>query len=105
LLSISEGYAMTKTPEVSRDEIRAIDAIWDAYLAVNATDSKTPSQLPWSPRHDGHADPMELLAESARACLRILGFTRGQARKVWHAMCDNGSGAEWNIGLLRQGII
>lgn len=88
-------------PEVTADEIRAIDAIWDAYLALNAADRP----LAFSPRHDGHGDAMELLAQSARACLRILGFTRGQARTVWRAMVDNASGAEWNIGLLRQGVI
>lgn len=95
----------TRLPEVTAYEIRAIDAIYDAYMAINASDRETKSQLPYSPRHDGHADPMELCADSARACLRILGFTRGQARIIWHEMCDNASGAEWNINLLRTGII
>jgi hypothetical protein len=90
-----------KFPEVTRDEFRAIDAIYDAYMALNAAD--TP--LAWSPRHDGHADAMGLVADSARAAFRILGFTRGEARRVWAEMVDNGSGTEWNVRLLRDGVI
>lgn len=92
-------------PEVTRHEFRAIDSIYDAVMAVNAADSESDSQLPWSPRHDGRSDPMTLLGDAARSGLRILGFTRGEARVIWAEMLDNGSGAEWNVNLLRTGVI
>jgi hypothetical protein len=92
-----------KFPEVTRDEFRAIDAVYDAYMALNAAQSLR--RLGVVPRHDGHADAMGLVADSARAAFRILGFTRGEARRIWAEMVDNGSGTEWNVRLLRDGVI
>lgn len=92
---------MPDVPKVLREEIAAIDAVYDAYMAMNTADAP----LAWSPSPTGQPDVMSMLADSGRATMRVLGFTRSQARVVWAEMIDNGSGAEWNINLLRTGII
>lgn len=87
--------------KLTTEEIAAVDAVYSAYMAMNTAD--TP--LAWSPRHDGHPDVMAMLADAGRATLRVLGFSPRAARVIWAEMCDNGSGAAWNVNLFMTGVI
>jgi hypothetical protein len=80
-------------------ELDAIQALWDAYMALNATG--TDLARGWSP-----GDPMTMVADAARAALALLpGVGTKGAREIWEAMSDNGDGARWNYDLWRKGEI
>lgn len=94
-------------------ELEAIDALWDAYMALNAAGVRepgttTPDHVGESPlaHQDGPAAPMALVAKGARAALaRIPGVGDAGARKIWAEMVENASGARWNYDMWRVGHI
>ena len=83
-------------------ELEAVEAIWDAYMALNAAGG---GHEPLAVQ-DGPASPMALVAKGGRAALaRIAGVGDLGAEKIWDAMVDNGCGARWNYGVWRRGEI
>lgn len=94
--------------EVSREEVQlgyggqinAIDAIYDAYMALNAADGV------FAQEYGSKANPMALVAKAGKAALALLdGVSAAQAAKIWDYMVNNGSGARWNYDLWRNGQI
>lgn len=80
-------------------ELDAIQALYNAYMALNATG--TDMSVGWTP-----STPMQITARAARAALAMLpGVSARDARIIWDEMCDNGSGAQWNYNLWRDGEI
>lgn len=80
-------------------ELEAIQAIYNAYMALNAADGP----MAWE---DGPGSPMKLMARGAvNALSRLPGVNRRQAHIIWDAMCDGASGAHYAYDLWRRGDI
>jgi hypothetical protein len=82
-------------------ELDAVQAIWNAYLACNATGTSLAS-IPYGDKFH----PMNVLARAAvEALARIEGVGHRGAETIWQHMGDNGDGARWNYDLWRKGDI
>lgn len=79
--------------DIKRAEFAAIDAIYNAYMACNATDLDGPSPLAYG--RTNHRDAMTILADAARAAWEMLDLSPKDAGEVWDAMCEGGSGAAY----------
>jgi hypothetical protein len=94
----------TTTATVEADgyggDIEAVDAIWNAYMACNATGH---GHIAWQ---DGPTSPMSLLARAGKSAIaRFPGVSSRDAGLIWEAMCDGASGAQWAYNLWRRGEI
>lgn len=87
-------------------ELEAVDALWAAYMALNAVGSRgsgIESHLAWD---DGPKAPMALTSAAARQALaRIPGVGTAGAVKIWGTMCETASSARWCYDLWRKGEI
>lgn len=80
-------------------ELEAVQAIYDAYMALNATGGRMASD--WD-----KFSPMRVMARGGvEALARIEGVGHSGAARIWEEMCDNASGARWNYDLWRKGEI
>lgn len=96
------GKSTERTP--SRTELRAIDAIYSAYMACNAAYADDGERKDSQLAHSWSDAPgvMGALADAGRMAWRTLGFTPRAARELWWAMCDGASGAEWHLAEWRR---
>jgi hypothetical protein len=80
-------------------ELAAIDALFDAYMALNATNTRL--------AYDDHKfSPMRTTGRAAiEALARIEGVGHAGAERIWEHMVGNASGAQWNYDLWRKGEI
>lgn len=80
-------------------QIQALDAIYDAYMALNAAGG----QFAWD---NGPRSPMATIAKGAKVALaRLPGVSPHAAAVIWDAMTDGASGAQWAYDLWRKGEI
>jgi len=80
-------------------QIEALDALYAAYMALNAAGG----HFAWD---NNSTSPMALVAKAAKAALaRLTGVSARDARVIWDHMVENASGASWNYDLWRNGDI
>lgn len=103
-MSVTTTVARASLPYPTDRQFAALDALLDAYYALNAADDPEGNVSEWVIERTG--SPMDLVRQALIKTLKFLpGVTQTAARRIFNSCISGGEPIRWNYDLWRSGVI